>query len=80
MAVNDNVQKFSDQFQYTGEGPLDKKQAPVQDLSQLPSPLKAYEGQTVTVLSDENGETSDWIFVNGKWNKKYQLIDCGELV
>ena len=80
MAVNDNVQKFSDQFQYTGEGPLDKKQTPVPDLSQLPSSLKAYEGQTVTVLSDENGETSDWIFIDGKWNKKHQLIDCGELV
>ncbi len=80
MAVNDNVQKFSDQFQYTGEGPLDKKQTPVSDLSQLPSSLKAYEGQTVTVLSDENGETSDWIFIDGRWNKKHQLIDCGELV
>ena len=80
MAVNDNVQKFSDQFQYTGDGPLDKKQAPVPYLSQLPSSLKAYEGQTVTVLSDENGETSDWIFIDGKWNKKHQLIDCGELV
>lgn len=81
MAANDNkVQKFSDQFQYTGEGPLDKKQTPVEDLSQLPSPLKAYDGQTVTVLSDHVGETSDWVFKDGKWEKKYQIVDCGELV
>lgn len=73
-----NTQKFSMQFQYTGEGPLDSKQKPVDDLSKLPSPLKAYEGQTVTVLSDDLGETSDWIFNDGKWEKKHQVMDCGE--
>lgn len=81
MATSDSkVQKFSDQFQYTGEGPLDKKQVPVENISQLPTQLKAYEGQTVTVLRDDIGETSDWVFRNGEWVKKYQVIDCGELV
>ena len=34
--ANDNTQKFSKQFQYTGEGPLDTKQKPVADIASLP--------------------------------------------
>lgn len=79
MPVNSsNVKKFSNQFQYNGEGPLDNKQEPVETVSQLPNPLKAYEGQTVTVLIDDKGETSDWIYRENKWVKKYQITDCGE--
>jgi len=73
-----NTQKFSSQFQYTGEGPLDNKQIPVADIGSLPSVLKAYEGQTVTVLSDDKGEMSDYIYQDGQWIKKYQVNDCGE--
>lgn len=72
-----NTQKFSNQFQYTGDGPLDIKQAPVSDVASLPSKIKAYEGQTVTVLSDDEGLTSDYIYTNGEWKKKNQIIDCG---
>ena len=79
MAVNDSeVKKFSNQFQFNGDGPLDFKQNPVDGVSDLPGALKAYEGQTVTVMSDDKGETSDYQFTNGKWVKKYQIIDCGE--
>ena len=43
------------------------------------SKLKAYDGQTVTVLQpDENGEVWDYQFLNGAWVKKYLVIDCGE--
>ncbi len=77
MAKASDTQKYSNQFQYNGEGPLDAKQAPVKTLAELPSPLKAYDGQTVTVLTDDVGETSDWVFTNGKWTKKYQVTDCG---
>jgi len=76
--ANDNTQKFSKQFQYTGEGPLDTKQKPVADIASLPSSLKSYEGQTITVLSDDEGKTSDYIFTDGVWIKKYQIMDCGE--
>lgn len=76
MASND-VQKFSNQFQYNGEGPLDAKLAPVATMSDLPNALKAYEGQTLTVLSDSQGETADYQYINGKWVKKCQVIDCG---
>lgn len=72
-----NTQKFSTQFQYTGDGPLDTKQKPVATVADLPTPLKAYEGQTITVLTDDEGKTSDWQFVNGKWIKKHQVTDCG---
>ena len=71
-------QKFSKQFQYTGEGPLDTKQAPVPDMASLPSSLKAYEGQTITVLADDEGKTTDFVFTDGVWVKKYQVMDCGE--
>lgn len=77
-SVNSGTQKFSSQFQYTGDGPLDTKQAPVATLADLPSALKAYEGQTVTVLSDDKGEVSDWQFTDGEWVKKFQIVDCGE--
>ena len=73
-----NTQKFSNQFQYTGDGPLDNKQIPVPNIESLPSSLKAYEGQTVTVLSDDEGITSDYYYINGKWIKKNQKMDCGE--
>jgi len=73
-----NAQKFSSQFQYTGDGPLDNKQVPVATIADLPSALKAYEGQTVTVLSDDKGESSDWLFTDGQWVKKFQVIDCGD--
>jgi len=76
--TSSNTQKFSSQFQYTGDGPLDTKQKPVNTIADLPSPLKAYEGQTITVLSDDKGESSDWLFTDGKWVKKYQIVDCGE--
>ena len=76
MAGSSNTQKFSNQFQYTGEGPLDNKQIPVANVESLPSVLKAYEGQTVTVLSDDKGETSDYIYRDGQWIKKYQIVDC----
>lgn len=80
MANGDDVKKFSNQFQYNGEGPLDVKQEPVNTVSQLPTPLKAYEGQTVTVLTpDENGIVWDYQFLNGKWVKKDKVTDCGEL-
>ena len=72
-----DTQKFSTQFQYTGDGPLDTKQTPVETVDKLPSVIKAYEGQTLTVLSDDIGETSDYIFKNGHWVKKYQIVDCG---
>ena len=75
---NNNTQKFSSQFQYTGDGPLDTKQVPVPTVADLPSPLKAYEGQTITVLSDDKGETWDYQFQDGRWIKKYQVVDCGE--
>lgn len=79
MADNINeVKKFSNQFQYNGEGPLDFKQNPVETVSKLPSRLKAYEGQTVTVMSDDKGEMTDYQFKNGKWIKKCQIVDCGE--
>lgn len=77
-SVNSGTQKFSSQFQYTGDGPLDTKQAPVPTLADLPSALKSYEGQTVTVLSDDKGEISDWQFTDGQWVKKFQIVDCGE--
>ena len=66
MASND-VQKFSNQFQYNGEGPLDAKLAPVATISDLPSALKAYEGQTITVLCDNKGEPLiiSMLMVNG---------------
>ena len=73
-----NTQKFSSQFQYTGEGPLDTKQVPVPNVESLPTKIKAYEGQTVTVLLDDKGETSDYVYKDGAWVKKYQIIDCGE--
>ena len=73
----DNTQKFSKQFQYTGEGPLDTKQIPVENVASLPSPLKAYEGQTITVLSDDEGQISDYVFTVGVWIKKHQVMDCG---
>lgn len=79
MAANDNdVKKISNQFQYNGDGPLDFKQNPVETVAQLPNRLRAYEGQTVTVMSDDEGKTSDYQFTNGKWVKKYQVVDCGE--
>ena len=74
---NSNTQKFSSQFQYTGDGPLDTKQKPVNTVNDLPSPLKAYEGQTITVLVDDKGESSDWLFTQGVWIKKNQITDCG---
>ena len=73
-----NTQKFSNQFQYTGDGPLDNKQTPVATIDKLPTSLKAYEGQTITVLSDDEGKTTDYLYTNGKWVKKYQVIDCGD--
>ena len=73
-----NVKKFSNQLQYNGEGPLDSKQIPVSDPSQLPGLLKSYEGQTITVITDDKGEMTDYQFMNGKWIKKHQIIDCGE--
>lgn len=80
MAFNEtDVKKYSSQFQYNGEGPLDAKQEPVPTVDDLPTPLKAYEGQTITVLEpDENGVIWEYQFLNGKWNRKYQSIDCGE--
>ena len=72
-----DTQKFSTQFQYTGDGPMDAKQKPVESVQKLPSPIKAYEGQTVTVLSDDKGETSDYWYIDGKWVKKNQILDCG---
>ena len=80
MAANSGeIKKFSNQFQYNGDGPLDVKQDPVVSVSDLPSPLKAYEGQIITVLTpDANGVIWDYQFINGKWVKKYQSIDCGE--
>lgn len=76
---NSDVKKYSSQFQYNGEGPLDNKQNPVETVSELPTPLKAYEGQIITVLTpDENNIIWDYQFLNGKWNKKNQVIDCGE--
>lgn len=79
MPQGSNIQNFSDQLQYTGEGPLDRKMAPVADVTKLPSALKAYEGQTLTVLFDDEGITSDYIFKDGIWIKKHQIMDCGEL-
>ena len=76
--ASNNTQKFSNQFQYTGDGPLDTKQVPVNTIADLPTSLKAYEGQTITVLFDDIGETSDWLFIDGVWRKKYQIVDCGE--
>ena len=80
MATNSNdVKKYSSQFQYNGEGPLDAKQNPVNTVADLPTSLKAYEGQTITVLTpDENGIVWEYHFLNGKWEKKYKVIDCGE--
>lgn len=79
MANGNDVKKFSNQFQYNGEGPLDVKQEPVYTVSQLPTPLKAYEGQIITVLTpDENGIVWDYQFLNGKWEKKNKVTDCGE--
>ena len=76
---SEDIKKFSSQFQYNGDGPLDAKQNPVESTSELPTPLKAYEGQIVTVLTpEENNIVWDYQFLNGKWNKKNQVIDCGE--
>ena len=76
---SEDIKKFSSQFQYNGDGPLDAKQNPVETTSELPTPLKAYEGQIVTVLTpEENNIVWDYQFLNGKWNKKNQVIDCGE--
>lgn len=74
-----NVQKYTVQFQYTGEGPMDVKQEPVETPKDLPSKLKAYEGQVITVKNGEiigvdskgekiyGGRTIDYIFSEGEW-------------
>ncbi len=80
MVTNsEDIKKFSSQFQYNGDGPLDAKQNPVETVAELPTPLKAYEGQTLTVLTpDENNIIWDYQFINGEWKRKNKNIDCGE--
>lgn len=75
---NGDIQKYSVQFQYTGDGPMDTKQSPVETVDKLPSPLKAYEGQTVSVLNAEafgDEKTIDYQFVGGVWVKKKAYIE-----
>lgn len=50
MADN-RIIKTSEQFLYSGVGPLDSKQAPVQSASEL-NTLTAYEGQRIYVIND----------------------------
>jgi len=73
-----NVTKYSTQFQYTGDGPLDTKQTPIRTVDELPSRLKAYEGQTVTVLNAIDNKPYDYQFINGEWRIKIPFINGGE--
>ena len=66
--------KVTSQVRFTGNGPVDFKMNPVNTVSDLPSPIKAYEGQIVTVLSDPDGKTAEYQFVDGTWVPKESLI------
>lgn len=60
---------ITSQLRYTGNGPVDVKLNPVQTVADLPNPFKSFNGQVVTVLNDEDGQT-DYVFQNGSWKKK----------
>jgi hypothetical protein len=66
MADN-RIIKTSEQFLYSGVGPLDSKQAPVQSASEL-NTLTAYEGQRIYVINDG----CDYVFKRKGW--KYQWV------
>lgn len=61
---------ITSQLRFTGKGPVDYKLNPVENVQSLPNPFKSYNGQVVTVLHDDNDETSDYIFSNGTWMKR----------
>lgn len=71
MADN-RIIKTSEQFLFSGVGPLDYKQAPVQERTEL-NTLTAYEGQRVYVVQEQ----CDYIFMKNKgqysWLKQPNL-------
>ena len=63
---------YSDQLKFTGKGYLDAKMKPVENVSDLKniSITQRFEGLTVTVLKDENGNTNpqDYWLIGGVTN------------
>lgn len=63
---------YSDQLKFTGKGYLDAKMMPVENVSDLKniSITQRFEGLTVTVLKDENGNTNpqDYWLIGGVTN------------
>ena len=66
------VINYSDQLKYTGKGYLDAKMMPVETVSELKniSITQRFEGLTITVLKDENGNSNpqDYWLIGGITN------------
>lgn len=68
---------YINQLEYTGQGPLDRKNQPVgtvDELNKIPK-KERYPGMTITVLDDGSGKQNDYWLVgddgfSGVWEKK----------
>lgn len=69
--------KYINQLEYSGHGPLDRKNQPVKTIGELENipKIERYPGMTVTVMDDGTGIQSEYWLVgadgySGVWEKK----------